>query len=463
MSTSRLLAFYGDDFTGSSAVMEVLQFAGISTVMFLEPPSPEDLARFPYIEVLGIAGVARSRNPEWMHANLPEVFASLRHFGAPVVHYKVCSTFDSSPTHGSIGAAIDIGAAIVGGDWHPLLVGAPAIGRYQAFGNLFARLDDEVHRLDRHPVMQQHPATPMHEADVRAHLADQTERAIGLIDLADLKSGRVDAALARERTRGAEIIAIDVVDDKTLATAGRLIWRDGSERVLAVGSQGIEYALVAHWRTTGCAPDGVPTPAFDPVDQLFAVSGSCSSVTAAQIDHAEAAGFLVIELDPCQAVSEETWRDQLERTRRAAFDGLAAARDVLVVTSRGPGDPSSRLLQDAMADAGESSTAVHDRLGRGLGTLVADVTRAFGLPRAVVAGGDTSGHAMNALQVKALSALAPLAPGAPLCLVHADDPAIDGLQVSLKGGQMGTADFFTLAKLGLAHQTRSTGEPIPTT
>lgn len=463
MTTRRLLAFYGDDFTGSSAVMEVLQFAGVSTVMFLEPPSADDLARFPDVDVLGIAGVARSRDPEWMRTHLPEVFESLGRFGAPVVHYKVCSTFDSSPTHGSIGTAIDVGAAIVGGDWHPLIVGAPAIGRYQAFGNLFARLGDEIHRLDRHPVMRQHPATPMHEADVREHLGDQTARTLGLVDLADLKSGLADAALTRELARGAEIVAIDVVDDATLEIGGRLVWNGGDGPVLAVGSQGVEYALVAHWRATGHIPDDVPTPTFDPVDQLFAVSGSCSSVTAAQIDHAEAAGFLVIELDPSSAVREDDWLDALESTRRAIFDAWTTGRDVLVATSRGPGDPSSQRLADALADAGEPPMAVNDRLGRGLGTLVADLTRAFGLSRAVVAGGDTSGHAITALRAKALSALAPLTPGAPLCVVHADDPAIDGLQVCLKGGQMGTADLFTLAKLGLQHQPRSTGEPILTT
>ncbi len=41
-----LVAFYGDDFTGSSASMEVLAFAGLPTVLFLEPPTPARLAQF---------------------------------------------------------------------------------------------------------------------------------------------------------------------------------------------------------------------------------------------------------------------------------------------------------------------------------------------------------------------------------------------------------------------------------
>ncbi len=37
----RLVAFYGDDFTGSAAVMEVLTFAGLPTVLFLDTPTDD--------------------------------------------------------------------------------------------------------------------------------------------------------------------------------------------------------------------------------------------------------------------------------------------------------------------------------------------------------------------------------------------------------------------------------------
>ena len=105
-----LLTFYGDDFTGSSAVMEVLAFAGVPTVMFLDVPSPELLARLKGIRAFGIAGIARSRNPAWMEAELPRYLAALKALGAPLLHYKTCSTFNSAPDLGSIGKATEIGA-----------------------------------------------------------------------------------------------------------------------------------------------------------------------------------------------------------------------------------------------------------------------------------------------------------------------------------------------------------------
>ena len=99
-----LIAFYGDDFTGSSAVMEITAFAGLPTVLFLNSPTREHLAQFADHRVIGIAGIARSQNTEWMDRHLPPIFKLLRSLDAPIIHYKVCSTFDSAPHVGSIAA-----------------------------------------------------------------------------------------------------------------------------------------------------------------------------------------------------------------------------------------------------------------------------------------------------------------------------------------------------------------------
>ena len=126
-----------------------------------------------------------------MDKHLPPVFRALAELKAPVSHYKVCSTLDSSPQVGSIGRAAELAAPILGGAWHPLVIGAPAIARYQAFGNLFAAAADGVrYRLDRHPGMSRHPVTPMNEGDIRVHLGRQTNMPIGLVDLVAMKRAR---------------------------------------------------------------------------------------------------------------------------------------------------------------------------------------------------------------------------------------------------------------------------------
>ena len=101
----RLLAYYGDDFTGSTDVMEALATHGIDTVLFTRLPGPEEFAPFASYPAMGLAGTSRSETPAWMSERLPPIFAWLKSLDARVCHYKVCSTFDSSPAIGSIGRA----------------------------------------------------------------------------------------------------------------------------------------------------------------------------------------------------------------------------------------------------------------------------------------------------------------------------------------------------------------------
>jgi uncharacterized protein YgbK (DUF1537 family) len=447
LPAGRLVAFYGDDFTGSAATMEVLSFAGLPTVLFTGLPSPDELARFAHCRAIGIAGIARSKSPAWMARELPRLFQALAALGAPIAHYKVCSTFDSAPHVGSIGKAIDLAAPILGGDWHPLLVAAPAINRYQLFGNLFATVDGQGYRLDRHPTMSRHPVTPMHEADVRLHLAGQTKRRIGLVDYLALTHGRGDAALSGARAQGSEIVALDVIDDASLAAAGRLIWEQRGERLFCVGSQGIEYALIAHWRAAGLL--GEPPPGQTAARaRIAAVSGSCSPVTARQIAWAREHGFKTIRLDAVAAVDERRWHYALDAAIEEARIVIKAGMSPLVFTASGPDDPSVGGLRDAIESAGADAEDVNARIGHGLGAILKALVTTEGVRRVAIAGGDTSGHALGGLEVGALEARVELAPACAISRASSGDPRLDGLEVALKGGQMGPLDFFGLVERG---------------
>ena len=161
MTEGLLLTFYGDDFTGSTDVMEQLEMGGVPTVLFLDIPTPEQLALFPDVKAIGIAGVSRSMTPAQMDAELPDKFAALAQLGAPYFHYKVCSTFDSSPTVGSIGHAIGRLKLRFGQVQLVLEIreqqsgfGEPSMGliRYLLFhgqiGQLFSGLNDKLTSID---------------------------------------------------------------------------------------------------------------------------------------------------------------------------------------------------------------------------------------------------------------------------------------------------------------------------
>ncbi|MGU9979160.1 four-carbon acid sugar kinase family protein [Phreatobacter sp. HK31-P] len=443
-----LLAFYGDDFTGSTAAMEVMAFAGLSSVMFLDVPTPQRLARFADRRCIGIDGIARSRSPDWMNAALPPIYAALARLGAPLVHYKVCSTFDSAPHIGSIGRAVDLGAATFPARWIPLVVGAPALARYQAFGTLFAGMGGAAYRLDRHPVMASHPVTPMDEADITRHLARQTVRRIGLIDVAALKRGEGDARRAMLAGDDAPVVAIDVLDDETLALAGELIWHHRGEGRFVAGSQGVEYALVAHWRAAGLIPEAPAAMTLPSVERIAVVSGSCSPVTARQIAHAEQNGFAAIRIEVNRATDPASWEAEIGRVASLGLAALGTGASPIAYTARGPDDPAIAALAEACRSAGAAPSDVNDRIGAGLGSLLGQILDGSHLRRAVIAGGDTSGHATLGLGIDALSAAAALAPGAPLCRAHAERPDRDGLELALKGGQIGADDYFSAARHG---------------
>ncbi|HEV2215208.1 MAG TPA: four-carbon acid sugar kinase family protein [Terracidiphilus sp.] len=424
-----LYAYYGDDFTGSTDVLEALGLNGVPAVLFTHPPSESELAAFPNCRAIGIAGESRSRDPEWMTKNLPRVYARMRELGAPVNHYKVCSTFDSAPQVGSIGRAMELGRTAFKAEYVPVMVGAPHLGRSVVFGNLFAAEDGVVYRIDRHPSMREHPVTAMSEADLRLHLSRQTRMKMGLVDMSSFQSGRAGQRLQSELAGGAKAIVFDGCEDAMLEETARLLWERAIERpVFAVGSSGLTYGLLGHWRRKGLIGTVPQARRPDAADRVLVLSGSCSPVTARQIQRARQQEFAVLHLKGHEPWGLET---------RKALEALSRGHSVVLYTALGP--------QPMDGEHGEAfSTALGDRLR--------ELLLVSGVRRIVVAGGDTSTHAVKQLGLAALTFAAPLSPGAPLCLGHAPGSPLDGLELVLKGGQIGSETFFSQVREGRTSQ-----------
>lgn len=444
-----LLAYYGDDFTGSTDVMEALQWAGLRTVLFLDPPSQAQLGQFENLRAFGIAGASRTMSPTEMETALKPAFLTLRESGAPLVHYKICSTFDSSPDIGSIGKALDIGREVFGPAHVPILVGAPVLGRFTVFGNLFARsgLDTEPFRLDRHPTMRQHPITPMNESDIRVHLKSQTDATIELMDVLRLEDEDSNERFRDLLKRKPRAILFDVLYPSHLQVIGRLIeeMADSARPLFCVGSSGVEYALTAHWKV-----EQSNKPRFAPVDQLVIITGSCSPVNDQQIGRALADGFVEVPLDPVRLVRQETSEQEIHASVTRALEWLDKGANVILHSSRGPSDPRVAQTKQHFAESGFTDLDVKLKSGSMLGPKLGQVLKRIlarkRLARAGVTGGDTSGFVARELGIEALEAIAPVAPGSPLCRVHSQN-ALNGLEIIFKGGQVGHSDVYgTLLK-----------------
>ena len=411
-----IFSYYADDFTGSTDALEALASNGVPAVLFLRTPEPEDLHAFSGCLAIGIAGDSRSRSPEWMRAALPAVFERLREIGAPIVQYKVCSTFDSSPGTGSIGCALEIGQDVFGVPNVPVVAAAPYLQRYVVFGNLFAAGEGAIHRIDRHPTMKQHPVTPMFESDLLVHLGRQTARKLALVNILALRSSLF--AFAAE----ADGVLCDGIEPADLEQTARLIWEHRhAPQTFVVGSSGFTYGILDYWRSQGWLPEAGFCPSAQPVDRILVLAGSCSHATERQICRALREGFHGIRLNPLLAGSG----GHDEGVEAEALEQLAAGRSVILYSALGPDD------QVEIADRAAFAAS----MGRMLRRLI----EVSGVRRVAIAGGDTASHAVRELDIPALTFAAPLAPGAPLCRAHGGPYE---LELALKGGQVGSERFF---------------------
>jgi 3-oxoisoapionate kinase len=408
---SLLISYYGDDFTGSTDVMEALASHGIKTVLFTRRPTAEEYRPFTDYQAIGLAGTSRSQSPEWMDRNLPQVFEWLKSLGARFCHYKVCSTFDSSPSIGSIGHAIKIAQRSFTQAAVPLIVGAPQLKRYTFAGHLFADYQGQTYRIDRHPVMSKHPVTPMDESDLRIHLARQAQVPVQLIDVSD----------------GAT----------QLAAGEMLLHLPQTASPFVVGSSGVEYALM---RALADRDEVTNFAAVPKVDRLFVVSGSVSPTTERQIRFALSKGFVGVEADPKKLANNN--QSEINRLIDASSEVLVSGSSPLIYTALGSATDKGKSI-DNLPDARQN-------LGQALGKITRICVEKFKLKRLVIAGGDTSSHALGELDVFALTTRFPLkdTPGSPLCTTHSNNPAFANLEIALKGGQVGGDDYFVKLRDG---------------
>lgn len=452
------LVFYGDDFTGSTDALEVLTAAGLKCALFLDPPAPELLAELGGFDAIGIAGDSRALSNAEMDVALPEIFEGIKRLSPALIHYKVCSTFDSADSVGSIGHVIELASRIYGVKGVPIIAGNPALGRYCVFGNLYAlsKTDHKVHRIDRHPIMSAHPITPMHEADLSIHIGKQKNLSIGKVDIRQLERSAELSRLVDEMAQQHDAVLFDGTDDSHMTRAGKVLTElsSGAAPVFVVGSSGVEYGLTQYWRTAGVFPPRASLAApLKPVDQVLVISGSASPLSQSQIETAIDYGFVELEVDAAALITEFRKSAAIRDVVMAAVSHLEEGRSVLIHTAKGPGDSRIEQMIEAMLQKGlprdEARVQGGKQLAMEVGQVALEILKAYPLKRLVVSGGDTSSQVTKVLAPDALVIKSDISPGAPLCQMHSREPYLKNVEIALKGGQMGDRDYFVKALRGL--------------
>lgn len=425
MARSAQVGFVADDLTGAADVLAQAHAEGLDAALVLDAshPLPDD------VDVVGIAGPLRSLDAPALEAEARRGFAALASLDLRVVIDKVCSTFDSSPTTGSIGASIaGMRSTWPGRGAVPVVPAQPEFGRYTAFSQHFGTHDGAVHRLDRHPVMATHPSTPMGEADLRRVLQAQLpgHPAVDGLHLPALAHPDAlrDAWAALTATDAPAFVVDAVTPEHMDAVAATLLAEAdrGPAPALVVGSGGIMAALARALRGT----PRVAPPSTAPSGPVLVVSASASATTAAQLDDALAAGFVEVAI-PADAFGDAAAEADADWSR-AVDDALAAGHHVVAHTTRGGDDPR-------IAASAASAEAVGGLIGR----LAGRMARAGRTRDLAICGGDTSSHALVALGAREVRVDELFVLVGPICRTDdASDAA--GCRVLLKGGQVGPVD-----------------------
>ncbi|MGB3586724.1 MAG: four-carbon acid sugar kinase family protein [Tunicatimonas sp.] len=457
------LSFYGDDFTGSTDVMEALALNGIPTALFLNPPTPEEIQQFRLkntvsgpqqtLAAVGVAGISRSLSPPEMDNHLPPIFKQLSQIDSAFFHYKICSTFDSSPQVGSIGHATDLAHSYFPSSYIPLLVGAPSLNRFCVFGNMFARVDGSTYRLDRHPTMSRHPVTPMNESDLRVHLGKQTDRPVRLMDLFALEADEAtqQAALNELTEQSGDYLLFDTYNDAHLLSVGHILWQKRAERQqLLVGASGTEYALCNYLQQQGLLEKPPSPNSPGKAEPIIIMAGSCSPTTGEQLKWIIQQGFADVRIQGEKLVHPDERNNEIQRVKTLALEALGKEQPVAMYTALGPDDPSIAATNQRKQTLGLTDTPTSALLARAQGEILKSLLEKTSVKRVVSAGGDTSGYIAHELGIYALETLMPIAPGVPLCTAHAKQPRFDGLQIAMKGGQNGKIDYFASIVQGSA-------------
>lgn len=418
-----LLGSIADDYTGASDLANTLTKNGLRTVQTVGIPDPS--LALPDVDAVVVSLKIRSVAAPDAVAAATQAERWLRERGAAHVLYKICSTFDSTDA-GNIGPVTEALSAAAGGGLVLVTPAFPETGRTVYFGHLFVNGEP----LNESP-LKDHPLNPMHDANLVRVMTRQSRGAVGLIDLPAIAAGpdTVRARLEALQVTGVKTAIADAVFERDLETLGEI----ALETPVSTGASGLGLGLARALVRSGRALSGGATTAdaIRPVGGPAAVvAGSCSKATLRQLDVAERS-MPVLRLDPERLLAGP---DEIAAAISWAGDRIAAG-PVVIAASASPETVlqlQSQYGREASGHAIETATSI----------IAAELV-ARGVRRLVVAGGETSGAAVDRLAIPAFLIGPEIAPGVPVLRTVGN--AQGDMLLALKSGNFGGEDFFTAA------------------
>lgn len=416
--TQLLLGCIADDFTGGTDLASTLVRGGMRTLQVIGIPNgpiPDD------IDAVVVALKTRTLPADEAVKESLEALEWLKQTGCSQYFFKYCSTFDST-AKGNIGPVADALMESLGIDFTVACPAFPENKRTVYQGHLFVG-----DTLLSESGMRNHPLTPMTDSNLVRVLQQQTRRKVGLVPHSAVSKGNglLKKTMAQVKESGCSYAIVDAVTDEDLRAISIVI----QDHLLITGGSGIALGLPDNFGRKGLLLGGDAAAELPSVGGLSAVlSGSCSVATNAQVAHWQSTRPS-FQLDPLalsqgedQVTQALEWAQPLIQNEPVLIYGSAKPESVKAAQELLGVEAAGQIMEDALS-----------RIAKGLVDM--------GVRKLVVAGGETSGAVVKALDVEALRIGAPIDPGVPWTVGLRDVP----IALALKSGNFGTVDFFEKA------------------
>ena len=407
-----VLGCIADDFTGASDLANNLVRAGMRVVQTIGvPASPLSAA----VDAVVVALKSRSIAPQEAIAQSLAALAWLQAQGAGQIYFKYCSTFDST-AEGNIGPVTEALMDALGTDFTIATPAFPDNNRTVFKGYLFAG-----DTLLNESGMQNHPLTPMTDANLVRVLQAQTRRAVGLVDYTVVAKGAqgVDQRMQELKAAGIGIAIVDAISNDDLMRLGPAL----KGMPLVTAGSGVAIGLPQNF---GIAPSAQSSILPPPTGLQAVVSGSCSLATNAQVLAFINAGLPTLAINPLRAASGI----DVAAEALAWAAPLLQAGPVLVYSTAESATIKAVQRQLGVEQAGALVEHTLAAIAKGLVAL--------GVRQLVVAGGETSGACVQALGIAQIQIGPQIAPGVPWTYCEPQR-----LHIALKSGNFGGNNFFT--------------------
>lgn len=407
-----LLGCIGDDFTGSSDLANTLAKQGMRTVQYTGVPvidAAED------VEAGVVALKSRSIPVEGAISQSLEALKWLKAQGCQQFFFKYCSTFDS--THeGNIGPVIDVLAQELDANCIIVCPAFPGAGRTLYQGHLFVN-DTLLNECG----MQNHPLTPMTDADIRRWLKPQTNNPVFHIPALTVFEGadQIESTLSKLSHEERCLVVVDAIRDEDLM----LIGKAASQLSLITGGSGVALGLPENFRKKGLI-DEFSNDWRGESGRCAILSGSCSIATRNQLK-------LFAENHPTMELNVT---DIIEGKITSDFVCVWITNQTSIPLVYSSADPDDVKKVQEIYGVDESANAIENLFSKVAQQLVEE-----GFNRLIVAGGETSGAVIEGLEINTMEIGGEIDPGVPVMRAR------DNLVIALKSGNFGAPDFFVKA------------------